>query len=309
METRRARPIHLVVTGAFSLATSNTGQTRGRPEGRLRQETGFVPIMSWRSFFRAVTASVVVALALTGGTTLADDAKPSATPSGATTQSNDVKIRAVLELFTSQGCSSCPPADALLKTYANDPSIVALSMPVDYWDYIGWKDTFAVPQNAERQKAYAKARGDGAIYTPQIVVNGLLHVNGAQKAEIDNAIELTAHNAGLPRVPIHFWQEANTLNIAAEGVEDSTIHEATIWLGVVQTEGSVQIENGENAGQKLLYTNVVRQLTPVGLWKGQPILIQIPRAAVMQPATQKSVVLIQEGKAGAIIGAAWTGLW
>jgi hypothetical protein len=216
----------------------------------------------------------------------------------------------VLELFTSQGCSSCPPADALLKHYADDPGIVALSMPVDYWDYLGWKDTFASPRNTERQRAYAKSRGDGAIFTPQVVVNGLIHANGAQKADIDQAIDLTVKNTALQRVTIRFWQEANTLNIAVDGAEPGReVHEATIWLGLVQTSASVKIAKGENAGNTLTYTNVVRELTPIGLWKGQPLLIQIPRAALMQAATQKSVVLVQEGKAGPIIGAAWAGLW
>ena len=226
------------------------------------------------------------------------------------TQSSDTPIRAVLELFTSQGCSSCPPADLVLKDYANDPTVIALSLPVDYWDYLGWKDTFASPRNSERQRAYAKARGDGAIYTPQIVVNGTLHANGAVKSEIENAIDLTSKNSAQPKVPLRFWQENNTLNIAAGWAEEGKeIREATIWLAAVQTSGTVDIQKGENAGNALIYTNIVRELTPIGLWKGKPLMIQIPRAAVMQAATQKSVVLVQEGKAGPIIGAAWTGLW
>ena len=227
-----------------------------------------------------------------------------------TTETSTGTIRTVLELFTSQGCSSCPPADAMLKTYSEDPGVVALSFPVDYWDYLGWKDTFASSRNTERQKAYAKARGDGAIYTPQLVVNGALHVNGANKAGIDQAIELTTKNTALPHVPIRIWQEANALNISVAGAENGReVVEATIWLALVQPLATVDIERGENAGSKLTYTNVVRELTAVGLWKGQPILIQIPRAAVMQASTQRSVVFVQEGKAGPILGAAWAGLW
>lgn len=226
------------------------------------------------------------------------------------TQSSDTPIRAVLELFTSQGCSSCPPADVVLKDYANDPTVIALSLPVDYWDYLGWKDTFASPRNSDRQRAYAKARGDGAIYTPQIVVNGTLHANGALKADIENAIDLTSKNSAQTRVPLRFWQENNTLNIAAGWAPDGTeVREATIWLAAVQMSGTVDIQKGENAGQALIYTNIVRELTPIGLWKGKPLMIQIPRSAVMQATTQKSVVLVQEGKAGPIIGAAWAGLW
>jgi hypothetical protein len=243
-------------------------------------------------------------------TSFAASAEDAKSKRPAVIQSSDTPIRAVLELFTSQGCSSCPPADVVLKDYANDPTVIALSLPVDYWDYLGWKDTYASPRNSERQRAYAKARGDGAIYTPQVVVNGTLHANGAIKADIESAIDLTSKNSAQTRVPLRFWQESNTLNIAAgwapEGIE---VREATIWLAAVQISGSVDIQKGENAGQSLIYTNIVRELTPIGLWKGKPLMIQIPRSAVMQAATQKSVVLVQEGKAGPIIGAAWTGLW
>ena len=96
--------------------------------------------------------------------------------------------RAVIELFTSQGCSSCPPADKLLGQLAGDPSVIALSLPVDYWDYLGWKDTLALHGHTVRQKAYAQARGDGAVYTPQVVVNGVVHALGSDKAAIEKAI-------------------------------------------------------------------------------------------------------------------------
>jgi hypothetical protein len=257
--------------------------------------------------FRSLTALFLCLTWFAAGPALAEQ---DATTHSKVTQSSDTPIRAVLELFTSQGCSSCPPADVVLKAYANDPTVIALSLPVDYWDYLGWKDTFASPRNSERQRAYAKARGDGAIYTPQIVVNGILHANGAVKADIDNAIDLTSKNSAQPRVPLRFWQENNTLNIAAGWAEEGKeVREATIWLAAVQTSGTVEIQKGENAGQALIYTNIVRELTPIGLWKGKPLMIQIPRSAVMQATTQKSVVLVQEGKAGPIIGAAWAGLW
>ncbi|HMN38221.1 MAG TPA: DUF1223 domain-containing protein [Hyphomicrobium sp.] len=261
------------------------------------------------SRLRAAARSLAVAAGLIASVNVAI-AGQMVPPARGATGAASVPIRAVLELFTSQGCSSCPPADALLRDFAEDPSILALSLPVDYWDYLGWKDTFASPRNSERQRAYAKARGDGAIYTPQVVVNGTLHVNGAQKAEIQNAIDLTANNVAIQRVPIHFWQEDNTLNIVAESAEPGRIvTEATVWLGLVQPTGKVEISKGENAGNTLTYTNIVHELTPIALWKGQRLLIQIPRAAIIQASTQRSVVLIQEGKAGPIIGAAWADLW
>src|SRR5919108_3001150 len=96
--------------------------------------------------------------------------------------------RAVIDLFTSKGCSSCPPADKLLGELAADPSLVSLSVPIDYWDYLGWRDTLAAPRNTARQKAYAHARGDGQVYTPQAVINGSVHVLGSDKAAIEKAL-------------------------------------------------------------------------------------------------------------------------
>lgn len=225
-------------------------------------------------------------------------------------QQTNKPAKAVIELFTSQGCSSCPPADALLKTLADDPSIIALSLPVDYWNYLGWKDTFSSPRNTERQRNYARARGDGAIYTPQAVVNGMIPVNGSSKEAIEQAIDQSAKTAGPRQVPVRFWQERNTMNFALGA--DTPGHaprEATIWLGVVQMSGAVDIKNGENAGQTLTYTNVVHELIPVGIWKGQPMQVQLPRAAMMQADVQKVVVLVQEGRSGPIIGATMAGLW
>ncbi|WP_409561526.1 DUF1223 domain-containing protein [Hyphomicrobium sp. MC8b] len=222
----------------------------------------------------------------------------------------DEPVKAVVELFTSQGCSSCPPADEVLKTLADDPSIIALSLPVDYWNYLGWKDTFASPRNTERQRNYARARGDGQIYTPQAVVNGEIPVNGSSKAAIEQAIDETSKSGGPRQVPVRFWQERNTMNFAlGADAAGHTPREATIWLGVVQMSGSVPVKDGENAGKTLTYTNVVHELIPVGIWKGQPMQVQLPRAAMMQADVQKVVVLVQEGRSGPIIGATMAGLW
>src|SRR5262245_8809843 len=99
--------------------------------------------------------------------------------------------RAVIELFTSQGCSSCPAADTLAGELARDPSLVVMSLSIDYWDYLGWKDTLALPGHTNRQRAYSKARGDREVYTPQVVVNGTTHVLGSDKEAIDHAIAQT----------------------------------------------------------------------------------------------------------------------
>src|SRR6266571_3400772 len=134
--------------------------------------------------------------------------------------------RAVIELFTSQGCSSCPAADQLLGELAGDPSLVSVSVPVDYWDYLGWKDTLADPRNTARQKAYAHARGDGEVYTPQVVVNGSLHVLGSDKAAIEHAIAQSRQNAAILSLPV-------TITVAGERVV-VTVPErharAEIWI-------------------------------------------------------------------------------
>src|SRR5262245_50278765 len=110
--------------------------------------------------------------------------------------------RAVIELFTSQGCSSCPAADKLLGEFASDPSLIAMSLAVDYWDYLGWKDTLALAGHSRRQKAYSKARHDREVYTPQVVVNGTAHVLGSDKAAIERAIEQTRKDTVTLSLPV-----------------------------------------------------------------------------------------------------------
>src|ERR1700750_688452 len=110
--------------------------------------------------------------------------------------------RAVVELFTSQGCSSCPPADKLLGELAKDANVIALSLPIDYWDYLGWKDTLADKRFTARQKAYSHMRGDRDVYTPQVVVNGSAHVVGSDRAKIEGAIDATKKTEGVMSLPV-----------------------------------------------------------------------------------------------------------
>ncbi len=216
----------------------------------------------------------------------------------------------VLELFTSQGCDTCPPADQVLAKFADRPNIIAITLPVDIWDYLGWKDTLASDKNSERQRAYAKARGDGAIYTPQVVVNGMIGVNGSDPAAIEEAIKVTDETLRGGRVPIRFWYERNSIKIeAADAPPGFNYKEATIWFAVVQKRAEVPIDRGDNKGKTLTYTNIVREMLPVGTWNGKAMSLQLARAAVMRPQTEAAIVLLQEGKAGPIIGSAWTGLW
>ncbi len=247
----------------------------------------------------ALASLVVLALGFTG-TQAAEETQPGIVA--------DKPIRGVVELFTSQGCSSCPPADALLKTYADTHEVIALSYAVDYWDYLGWKDTLALPRNTERQRAYAKARGDGAVYTPQAVVNGIKHVNGASRAEIDKALEGGWARFSKQQVPVRFWMQNGALLIqtgaAAEGQDTK---DATIWFVVVKKSVEVPIGRGENAAKSVTYTNVVREITPVGVWTGKPIMVRLALHALMRSDSEAAVVLIQQGDGGPIIGAATMG--
>jgi hypothetical protein len=217
------------------------------------------------------------------------------------------RVKAVLELFTSQGCSSCPPADALLKTYASRRDVVALTLPVDYWDYLGWKDTFANAKHSLRQKAYAKKRGDGRVYTPQVVVNGQAHVNGGSAADIDRAIAIESAKLEGRRVGVDLRAEGHQLVIGLAGApEGSDVREANVWLAVVQREAEVPIKSGENRGRTLSYVNVVRELTSIGMWSGTPQTIRIDRESVAQQGADRFAVLVQHGKGGPLLGAAIT---
>src|ERR1700749_4996537 len=122
--------------------------------------------------------------------------------------------RAVVELFTSQGCSSCPPADKIIGELAKDPSVVALSMPIDYWDYLGWKDTLADSRFSARQRAYSRMRGDREVYTPQVVVNGEAHVIGSDRAGIESAIGKTNKGTGVMSVPVTMSLAGKQINVS-----------------------------------------------------------------------------------------------
>jgi hypothetical protein len=216
--------------------------------------------------------------------------------------------RAVIELFTSQGCADCPAADALLNDFIENENIVGLTLPVDYWDYLGWNDTLAVPRNSDRQRAYAQSLGTGTVYTPQAIVNGAAEVLGSSRSEIERAISATDTALSSSRVPVHFWAYRGSIIIetgpAPRDTEPSK--ESTIWLAVVQRSVTVTVKGGENKGKSLTYYNVVRELTPVGLWNGKPATIRLARAEIMRPE-EDLIVLIQEPDYGPIIGAARLG--
>src|SRR5262245_43161711 len=177
------------------------------------------------------------------------------------------ETRAVIELFTSQGCSSCPPADELLGKFAADPSVVAMSLPIDYWDYLGWRDTLAKPTHSARQRAYASVRGDRAVYTPQIVVNGAVHVQGSDKAAIERAIGQTRQQAGTLSLPVTLSVEGGHVNVKVPASTDVRA-KGEIWLCALTGSIPIAIGRGENRGRTITYHNVVRRWMNLGQWNG-----------------------------------------
>ena len=223
--------------------------------------------------------------------------------------------RAVIELFTSQGCSSCPAADKLLGELARDPSLVTMSLPVDYWDYLGWKDTLALRGHTNRERAYADTRGDREVYTPQVVVNGIVHVLGSDKAAIEQAIAQTRQSAAPLTLPVTITVAGGkvTVNVPAAKGEHAS---AEVWLCPIISKAQVAIERGENRGHTLAYTNVVRRWVKLGEWSGKAETFNMPVAELPDADfslrdIDRVAVIVQGGvtaKPGLMLGAATASL-
>lgn len=214
--------------------------------------------------------------------------------------------RAVVELFTSQGCASCPPADALLAELSKDPQVIALTLAVDYWDYIGWKDTLALHGHSERQKAYAEKRADRKIYTPQVVVDGAHPAKGSDRAAVQRAMLAARNNAATLMVPMTLSRAGDALELAVEGTGSPGPEGAEIWLCPVTKAQPVTIVRGENSGRQVTYSNVVRGWIRVGTWDGGRTRRTIPLSTVRLEGIDKLVILLQSGSAsspGPILGA------
>jgi len=210
---------------------------------------------------------------------------------------------AVVELFTSQGCSSCPPADAFLSELRSTPNVVALSHHVDYWDYLGWKDTLASPECSQRQYDYARSRGDMNVYTPQMIVEGRDHFVGSNRNAVLEAIRRAqAVPAG---VPLTLADEDGKLAIEIGSAPSVT--ESTVWLMPIIPKASVKIMKGENAGEEIAYYNIARKLMPVGMWSGEAKKLSLPKDSVLGPGAKGCVALLQQGKVGPILGSAQWG--
>lgn len=218
--------------------------------------------------------------------------------------------KSVVELFTSQGCSSCPPADRLQGKFARRDDLIALTFNVDYWDYIGWKDTLAKRAYSERQRSYARARGDGGVYTPQTVVDGMHHTTGSNEAAIERLLGFTRQKLRDRRVPIKVWSEGDVLMIKVGAApKGRPVKPATIWLALVKDKVTVEIKRGENRGKTITYHNVVRDLKQVGRWTGEEKMVDFTKHHLMASRSDGCVVLLQQDTAGPIIAAAEMRHW
>lgn len=223
----------------------------------------------------------------------------------------EAQPKKVVELFTSQGCSSCPPADRLAEDLVknNSDDTLTVLMPVDYWDYLGWKDTLASPVHSQRQRAYANQRGDRSVYTPQMVINGEEHVVGSREGEVRAALARTQPFTSKVDLKItDMVVEAKVDGLLPEGAEM-----ATVYFLKIQDEAMVDIGRGENAGRKIKYVNVVRNIQPLGMWSGGAETFRMPKSKLMLKGDARCAILVQvEGPdgPGEIIGAAvmdWNG--
>jgi hypothetical protein len=214
--------------------------------------------------------------------------------------------RAVIELFTSQGCSSCPPADKLIAEYSRDPSVIALSLAVDYWDYLGWKDTLALSGHSKRQRAYAKARGDREVYTPQVVVDGAVHALGSDKSAIEKAVRDTREQSSALLLPVMIERSGDKLTVSVAASKDEK-GQAEVWLCPISKSVAVAIGRGENSGHTITYTNVVRHWIKLGDWNGKAETFSVPIKDVQTGNVDAAAVVVQSGVASApklMLGAA-----
>lgn len=207
----------------------------------------------------------------------------------------------VAELFTSQGCSSCPPADRLWNELAVRDDVLALSLPVDYWDYLGWKDTFARPEHTARQRAYARALRARSVYTPQGIINGSIDVIGSRRQDVLDAIG--ANPLGVD-VPVEITRTGDAVAVRL-GASARHTHAARVWLVLYRPHARAAIARGENAGRTISYANVVESMSPLGTWRGKAASYTAPVAAHAGSGLLCAVLVQRErdGNPGAITAA------
>ena len=215
----------------------------------------------------------------------------------------------VVELFMSQGCSSCPPADELLSRLAGRDDVLALALHVDYWDYIGWPDTFARAEHTERQKAYAHAAGMRSIYTPQMIIAGKDHVIGSKPMEVADYLEMYRDRPAA--VFLAARRQGDRIRIEAMRATHMPVPEdLMVMLVTVDRKATVEIKRGENAGKTITYRNIVTDLEQIATWDGQGEMEVVldARTAPGSAGDGQAVFLQVQGPGGGlgeILGATW----
>lgn len=208
----------------------------------------------------------------------------------------------VVELFTSEGCSSCPPADSLLGELTERQYVLPLSYHVDYWDYIGWKDRFGDAKFTRRQYAYAEAQGSSMVYTPQMIVAGAIDVVGSDRKEVEKALKTAYTRNAMYRV--HVMREDDG-KVVAQFPEAPIGVPATIWLVTYQRSAESHVKAGENAGRSLMTYNVVRSLQKIGMWTGAATEIELKLDEQAKAAGPDACAIIaNQAEHGPIVAAA-----
>lgn len=211
--------------------------------------------------------------------------------------------KGVVELFTSQGCSSCPPADAAFRKLVNQGDVIALAYHVDYWNYLGWADTLSSKENTERQYGYARTMGRSNVYTPQAVVNGRSHLAGSDLNGINSKIETDSSEGNGLNIPISAAMRGDELEIkigAGQG-------KANVVMVYFDKEKTIDVEKGENSGKKISYLHSVTNVETVGMWDGKATSLTLPASVLQRPQLEGCAILLQsanaDGDPAAILGA------
>ncbi len=224
-----------------------------------------------------------------------------ATPDGAKTFGDETVSPnpVVVELFTSQGCSSCPPADMLASRLAKDDSLLVISRPVTYWDRLGWKDTLAREGNTRLQRSYASNGKTGSgVYTPQVIINGGGGAVGSREGDIRSLVRLAKSDAG-PIIEAN-RDESGDVTVTIKG---QSRYMAGVSLLALSASETVQVGRGENGGRKLHYTNVVKNERNLGSWDGSSMRVKLSDEDLDVPGADKYAIIVQRPGAGAIVGA------
>jgi len=223
---------------------------------------------------------------------------------GSVCAQDGVTPKGVVELFTSQGCSSCPPADAVLEKLIDQGDVVALSYHVDYWNYLGWADTMSSKENTARQYAYAKSLGRSNVYTPQAVINGRDHMNGADLGAINGKLDAFKKAGEGLNVDVGASMQGDELAITIGAGQGK----ANVVIAYFDQEQTVTIKKGENVDRKVAYWHTVTDVQTVGMWDGKAMRLVLPSSLVKSAKKDGCAVLLQtsgpEGEPGTIMGAA-----